>query len=116
MLSASCPVTVCRPQRSLRSRSESGTAPPDLIRLPAVKVFTSVSFDFAERLVDLYDLDFIAELSPAAKHVGVFLRAAAGFFGFPVAQEDVVVIAVAVEEVATVAFSGYDGGEFVERF
>lgn len=81
-----------------------------------IELLFGVGRHFTERFVDLHDLDFISQLGPAAEHVGIFLRGAAGVRRLPVAQEDVVVIAVAVEKVAPIALSGDDCGEFLESF
>ena len=57
---------------------------------------TLVERDFRQRFVDFHDIDFVAQAGPAAEHVGIFLGGAAGFFGVPVAQKNVVRFAVAV--------------------
>ena len=67
---------------------------------------------FRQRLVDFHDFYFVAEAGPAAEHVGIFLGGAAGFFGLPVAQKDVVLLAVAEEQVAAVSLGRDNGAEF----
>ena len=77
-------------------------------------LFRWVHRHFRESFVDLDDLDLIAEFGPAAEHFGIFLGGAAGVLRFPVAQENVVCFAIAVEQVASVAFSRDDGSEFAK--
>lgn len=69
-----------------------------------------------ERLVHLHNLDLVAQLRPAAKHVGIFQGGTAGIFGFPVTQENIMMLSVAVKQVASVASFGNYGREFLKSF
>src|SRR6266700_1419866 len=51
-------------------------------------------WDFGKRFIHLHDLDFVAQFGPAAKHLRIFLRGAAGVLGLPVAHENIVLLAV----------------------
>src|SRR5215813_9571992 len=76
--------------------------------------FISSESNLGERLVHLHNLNFIPQLGPAAEHIGILLGMAAGVLRLPVAQKDVVLIVVAVEQVAPVAFAGDNGHKRVE--
>src|ERR1700752_819270 len=71
-----------------------------------------VGLYFGERLVDFHDLDLIAQPGPAAEHGGVFLGGAAGGFGTPGAEENIVRFGIAVEQIAAVFFRGDNRSEF----
>jgi hypothetical protein len=64
--------------------------------------------------VHLYDLDLITQAGPAAEHVWVFLRDAARAFGIPIAHENVVMIAIAVEQITAVSLRGDYRGQFAK--
>src|ERR1700741_1781187 len=69
---------------------------------------------FGEGLVDFHDLNLIAETSPAAEHVGIFLRDMTGLVRLPITQEEVVGLVVAIEQITAISFGGKNGAEFAE--
>ena len=72
----------CRkPARSSSCRASLGwTAPFGCAQGKRGRLSLHGQRNFAERLVDFHDLDFVAQAGPAAEHVGVFLGGAAGIF------------------------------------
>src|SRR5215831_9581491 len=85
----------------------------DLLSRGFLRLVRHESFD--QGLIDFQDSDFIAEAGPAAEHVWIFLGSAAGVFRFPVAQEYVMMFAVAVEEITAVALGRDNLRELAER-
>lgn len=78
-------------------------------------IFASYA-DFFELFVNFQDLNLVAEFGPAALRVGIFLGGSAGFFRLPVAQQDVMFFAVAIEKIAAVAFGGENRDQLVDGF
>src|SRR6266851_4874013 len=94
----------------LRSAGQPGAAVPTWIT--GSWGLSCIQRDALQRLVDSYDAYLISQPSPAAKHIGILLRGAAGFFGRPVTQKNILRFTVVIKAITAVSLAGKNGDQF----